>query len=210
VAVLYGPLHRLISEGKVGALFVETDGNPHIIRIGFEPEETQLTQLATCNQYHPCLYPRPAHLQLVVDRAQCASEPYRLCLALGESQFSYRAFDLSVLETYRNDPRYYYGTNEVDGQICIKTEAYQGIDFPESDKILLETFGFAYDENFHRAVAAFLGYLARLVPHISRSGRLKSYPGRTNFTRITIAPASLALCPRVAQSLQLFSLSLPK
>jgi len=69
---LYDPLHRLISEGKVGALFVETDVNPHIIRIGFEPEETQLVQLATCNQYHTCFYPRPAHLELRKSAMRCA------------------------------------------------------------------------------------------------------------------------------------------
>ena len=82
---LYDPLHRLISEGKVGALFVETDVNPHIIRIGFEPEETQLVQLATCHPYHTCFYPRPTYLELVVDQMRYASEPYRLCLALGEA-----------------------------------------------------------------------------------------------------------------------------
>src|SRR5262245_6556388 len=120
---LHDPLYRLISEGKVGALFGETDNNPHINRFGFEPEESQLARLSTCDPYHTCFYPRQAHLQLVVDQRSYASEPYRLCLALGEAKLSYFAFDPSVLEIYRNDPRYYYRTDEVSGRIYIKTEA---------------------------------------------------------------------------------------
>jgi hypothetical protein len=177
---LYDPLHRLISEGKVGALFIETDVNPHIIRIGFEPVETQLVRLATCDQYHTCFYPRPAHLQFVVDWGSYASEPYRLCLALGEAQLAYRAFDLSVLEIYRNDPRYYYRTNDVSGRIYIKTEAYQSRDFPESDKILLESFGFAYDQNFNRAVSVFLRYLMGLSPSHQQIWKAKELSGAYN------------------------------
>ena len=171
------PLHRLISEGKVGALFIETDNNPHINRFGFEPEESQLVRLPTCDQYHTCFYPRSAHLQLVIDQTRYASEPYRLCLALGEAQLAYRAFDLSVLEIYRNDPRYYYRSNEVSGRIYIKTEASQAIDFPESDKILLESFGFAYDQNFHRAVAVFLRDLVRLSPPHQQIWKAKELSG---------------------------------
>ncbi|MBV9310171.1 MAG: hypothetical protein JOZ73_05035 [Solirubrobacterales bacterium] len=34
----------------------------------------------------------------------------------------------------------------------------------ESDQVLLESFGYGYDESLHRAVCVFLRYLARLTP----------------------------------------------
>jgi hypothetical protein len=161
---LHDPLYHLISEGKVGALFGETDNNPHINRFGFEPEESQLARLSTCDPYHTCFYPRPFYLREVVDPAEYSTEPYKLCLALGEPQLSYRVFDLSILEAYRNDPRYHYSTNDIRGRIYIKTESAESPQFPESDKILLETFGFAYDDDLNRAVAVFLRYLVILTP----------------------------------------------
>ena len=39
---------------------------------------------------------------------------------------------------------------------------------PEADQILLETFGFAYDEDLNRAVASFLWYLSCLSPEHQR------------------------------------------
>jgi len=38
-------------------------------------------------------------------------------LALGEAQLSYRSFDLSVLEFYRNDPRHRYENDDINGRI---------------------------------------------------------------------------------------------
>jgi hypothetical protein len=82
-----------------------------------------------------------------------------------------------VLEIYRNDPRYYYRTDEVRGRIYIKTEVSQAIDFPESDKILLESFGFGYDQTFNRAVAAFLRDLVLLSPPHRQIWKAKELSG---------------------------------
>jgi hypothetical protein len=87
-------------------------------------------------------------------------------LALGQAQLAHRAFDLSVLEAYRNDPRYYYQTNDVSGSIHVSDE--YGKHMPESDRILLQSFGFAYDPSLNRAVAVFLRYLADLSPEHQR------------------------------------------
>jgi hypothetical protein len=86
-------------------------------------------------------------------------------------------FDLSVLEAYRNDPRYSYATDDIRGQIYIKAEGYESPQFPERDKILLETFGFADDDGFNRAVAVFLRYLADLTPEHQQIWKAKEVAG---------------------------------
>ena len=83
-------------------------------------------------------------------------------LALGSAQLEFHVFDLSVLEIYRNDPRYYYTTDDINGNICISDEFYLSSGTPEKDKVLLDTFGFAYDDGLNRAVAVFIRYLSGL------------------------------------------------
>ncbi|WP_051043795.1 hypothetical protein [Psychromonas sp. CNPT3] len=83
-------------------------------------------------------------------------------MAKGAGQLDYRTFDLSVLEYYRNDPRYSYETDSIHGSISIEDEYFQSKSVPESDQILLKTFGFAYDSDYSRYVAVFLRYLSGL------------------------------------------------
>lgn len=63
-----------------------------------------------------------------------------------------------MLESYRNDPRYMYENRDIDGFISTRDEFYRSDEMPVKDQILLEPFGFSYDENLNRAVAAFLSY----------------------------------------------------
>ncbi|MDI6696727.1 MAG: hypothetical protein QME21_16890 [Anaerolineales bacterium] len=55
---------------------------------------------------HACGYSTSEHLANVVNHQDYEGKPYTLSLALGEHQLSYKAFDLSVLEFYQDDPRY--------------------------------------------------------------------------------------------------------
>ena len=159
---LIDTIKALINDDKVGAIFSDTDDNTHIIRLGIEPKEIQIIKLEKID-IHTCLYPRPSHLEKVIDRSSYNNRPYVLELALGNPQLSYRSFDLSILEYYRNDPRYYYSNDDINGHISIR-DAIGVEQMPQSDQVLLETFGFCYDENFNRAVAVFLRYLADLSP----------------------------------------------
>jgi hypothetical protein len=152
-------LCQLIKEDLAGIIYEETDLNPHIIRRGFAEKESQIKKLTSEASIHACVYPRPKHLELIVNRSKFEGQPYKLCLALGEPQLAYRSFDLSVLEFYRNDPRYFYENDDVRGRICYKSEKLQG-----GDRIFMQTFGFSYDEDLNRAVAVFLRYLADLSP----------------------------------------------
>jgi hypothetical protein len=107
----------LIETEVVGILDTRSDVNPAIIGLGFEPKEEQLKKLDRQALDHVYVYPRPTHLESVVDPAQYSSRPYVLDLALGQPQLSFRSFDLSVLEFYRNDPRYTSENRDIDGYI---------------------------------------------------------------------------------------------
>ena len=148
----------LINKELLGVIDEDTDMNPHIIRRGFEATHIQISKLDKYTPTYLCIYPRPKHLEKVVDQSKYNREPYKLCLALGEAQLAYRSFDLSVLEFYRNDPRYIYENDDIRGHIYYDSE-----DFDENDRVLLDTFGFSHDDSFNRAVAVYLKYLSDLT-----------------------------------------------
>lgn len=157
-------LQELIEEDLIGILYSDFEVNTHILRTGFPPKDVQISKLGTDDLFHTCIYPLSKHLNHIVNPADYSGEPYKLCLALGEPNLAYRAFDLSILEFYRNDPRYSYQTNDINGSISVRDEYYETHRMEERDQILLQTFGFAYDEDLNRAVATFIRYLADLSP----------------------------------------------
>ena len=167
----------LIETEVVGILDTRSDVNPAIIRLGFEPKEEQLKKLDRQALDRVYVYPRPTHLESVVDPAHYSTRPYVLDLALGQPQLSFRSFDLSVLEFYRNDPRYTYENRDIDGYIAISDEFYGSAEMPEKDKILLQSFGFSFDKNGNRAVAVFLRYLANLSSEHQQIWKAKELSG---------------------------------
>jgi hypothetical protein len=157
-------LAQLVSAGAIAVIFGDRHPNPHIRAFRDEPVDRQLEKLENSELRHVCLYPTRNHLDEVVDKREYHGRPYTLEMALGAGQLEYRAFDLSVLEIYRNDPRYFYQTDDINGQICVSDEHYLSQSMPERDKVLLDTFGFAYDDEYNRAAAVFCIYLSRLSP----------------------------------------------
>lgn len=170
-------LEALINEDKICVLDPGTDINPHVMRIGYEPKDKQIAKLENPNSYHTCFYPLPKHLEQVVDSREYAGRPYELELALGAPQLAHRAFDLSILEFYRNDPRYYYQNDDIRGNISIHDEYYETEQMAESDQILLQTFGFCYDDDLNRAVAVYVRYLADLSPEHQQIWKAKELSG---------------------------------
>jgi hypothetical protein len=73
-------------------------------------------------------------------------------------------FELAVLEPYFRDPRYIFRYHDMGGSIAINDDAYGSHDVPERSKVLLESFGIAYDKHRHRVVVAYLRYLSDLSP----------------------------------------------
>lgn len=157
-------IKELVEERKITINFGEVHPNPYIKAFESESVDKQLETIEKLNLQDACLYPSKEHLDQIVDRSKYKRQPFTLLLALGEPQLAYRVFDLRVLENYRNDPRYIYDNDDISGWISVKNKYYESKEIAESDQVVLESFGFAYDSNLNRTVAAYLRYLSNLSP----------------------------------------------
>lgn len=186
-------LRKLLEEKKIILNFGDRHPNPHIL--AFEPEsiEEQIEKLGKLKIEKPeyrdhgilriqtnsvscCVYPSRNYLQSKVDRDKYKDRPFTLLLALGEPQLSYRGFNLRVLEFYRNDPRYSFDTNDIQGHISSKSDE----SIPRQDDTFLQTFGFAYDREVkNRYVAVYLRYLSDLTPEHQQRWKLEEFTGET-------------------------------
>ena len=156
-------IETLVVSDKAEVLTAETTINPHIKRLPVPSVEKQLEALKKSSTLqHVCLYPHEQVLRTLVDPTRYEGKPFELALAFGAPQLQPLNFDLTVLEFYRNDPRYHYSCDESHGWISISDEFYQSTAVPARDQILLDTFGFSYNDNLDRAVITFLRYLANL------------------------------------------------
>src|ERR1017187_4221635 len=158
---LLSTAQKLVRRGRVTVLTSHAE-NPFIKRFPDAPKEKQLELLLASDLNRTCLYPSRSHLKRAVNRAKYKGRPFTLRLALGEPQLAYAVFDLAVLELYRNDPRYYYHSDDVSGRISIQSKHVK--DLARPDQVLLESFGFAFNARLDRAVAVFLRYLSRFSP----------------------------------------------
>lgn len=158
-------IEELVREGLISLNFGDRHPNPHILAFEPEPTETQLEKIKKVGLKYVCFYPTKKHLIKIVDKSKYLGKPFALMLALGEPQLSYKAFDLSVLEFYRNDPRYHYVTDDIQGSISIKSDFFKKGKVYKRDKIFVQTFGFAYNKSLtKRAVAVYIRYLYNLSP----------------------------------------------
>jgi len=138
--------------------------NPHIRRLPDRPLDDQIRRVIAAYDADYCLYPSRQVLEATFDRSTFQDRPFTLELALGAPQLEPVFFDLSVLEVYRNDPRYHYETNDISGWLGVRDEHYLSDKMEERDKISLQDFGFGYSEDYDRAVAVYLRYLSDLSP----------------------------------------------
>jgi hypothetical protein len=167
----------LIEEGYVSIVFGDIHPNPHIRALPDESAETQTAKLSTSLLKQACVYPLPTHLQEIVNPQNYEGKPYTLSLALGTPQLEFRPFDLSVLEYYRNDPRYYYANDDIRGSISVDDAYLESGDMPKSDQTVLQSFGFCYDSHLNRAVAVFVRHLADLSPQHQQVWKAKELKG---------------------------------
>lgn len=160
------PLVRELVEAELISLNLgSSHPNPHIKAFPAAAPAVQLEQLAATDDLtHVVAYPEHKYLAAVVDPADYEGRPFTLRLALGEGQLVPAFFELSVLENYRNDPRYLYRTNDTSGTISVSDKYFESPEMRDADQVLLQTFGYGFDESFHRAVCVFVVYLSRLSP----------------------------------------------
>ena len=162
-------VRELVEDGQVTVVFGDVHPNPHIRAFPDEPKAKVLANLSRRNIAQACLYPTAQHLKTVINPNDYVGRPYALELALGGAQLEHRAFDMHVLEPYRNDPRFSYQTNDISGQIDVKTE---GSGLKESEEVYLR-FGFCYDNNDNRYVAVFRWDLFKLPPEVQQIWRTR-------------------------------------
>ena len=170
-------IRRLIERNLVAILTPQSTMNPHIVRLGFPKLEHQTTSLDYTPLCHACLYPTARLLKKRVPADLFHAEPFKRRLALGAPHLTTNFFDLTILEMYRNDPRYSYTCNDIGGQIAIKDDFYLSKDTPHKDKVLVKEFGFAYDKSFNRSVVAFTTDLADLSPEHQQIWNSKGIDG---------------------------------
>jgi len=171
-------LTELIKEKKISLNFGDIHPNPYIKAFPPHPVEEQIKKLEDCNITHICAYPELEHLKNCIDEKDYYDKPFTKKFALGEHQFQYYSFDLSVLEFYRNDPRYHYHMNDFSGSISITDEYYQSDKIKESDQILIEHLGFSYSEKAIRAVAVFVRDFMHLSPEHQQIWNAKLLEGK--------------------------------
>lgn len=164
LAQLRTVLTPLVAAGRLSVLFGDIHPNPHIRAFRDEPIEQQIAKLAATDNDRFVIYPTPATLEPEVDVQSYAGRPFTLRLALGAPQLEFASFELPVLEFYRRDPRYHFWCNDIQGTISIGDAAYESDEFPEKHKVLLQSFGFSYNDQFERAVAVFFTDLGGLTP----------------------------------------------
>jgi len=162
-----------LAEIRVGVetdlLTIEHMGNPHIKPFARVNKEEMLGFLDESMGEKPfCMYPHPEKLKSAAAAETYRETPFAYELAKGAGQLDFRAFDLSILEFYRNDPRYHYETNSIQGRICVTDEYFESEFMPEHDQVLLQSFGFAYDKELNRYVGVVLRYLNKLSPEHQR------------------------------------------
>lgn len=127
--------------------------NPHIKAFAAEPVADQVRKIGEQGLGHGCLYPTVELLKVRKVGQAFADRPFSKMLAEGAGQIEFCAFDLRLLEYYRNDPRFEYRVDDVMGSIYRRAEHREDTPATVSDEIELARFGFAYDDDFNRAVA---------------------------------------------------------
>ena len=173
-------IESLVKNGYLDINFGDIHPNPHIKALESDPIEIQLDKIEKLNLEDTCLYPSKKYLREMVKSNKYIGKPFDLMLALGEPQLGFRAFDLSVLEIYRNDPRYHYDTDDIHGDMAIKSiySEKKGKVY-KRDEVFLQTFGFAYNKTFtKRVVAVYIRYLADLTPEHQELWKNKMLRGK--------------------------------
>lgn len=176
-SAIFELIQLLISSGHIDVMFGNVHPNPHIKAYSHYTVEMQLEFLNNLGLNDSvCVYPSKKYLGSKFLEEKYEGQPFTLELAKGHGQLEFHAFDLVVLEYYRNDPRYRYETDFIHGSISVKNEFYDNDSMPNHDQILLETFGFAYDKELNRGVAVFLRYLSNLSPEHQRIWHARMLP----------------------------------
>ncbi len=97
-------ISSLVKSGDVVVNFGDRHQNIHILALEPEPIDVQLEKIKNRGLNDTCLYPTRKSLKDTLNDNEFLDRPYTRLLRIGEPQLAYRYFELSILESYRNDP----------------------------------------------------------------------------------------------------------
>lgn len=163
--ILQNDLQKLFIDGLIDIVSSNYVPNPHIKQFSNLDREKLLNEFNELNKLKSCYFYPSVLLMKTVDKVyfnKYEGKPYLKDLALGYGQLEFKSFDMSILEFYRNDPRYYYSCNDIQGVIYIVSEQENNFN-SESDKIYIQSFSFCYSEDYNQRYVAVLNrYLCDL------------------------------------------------
>ncbi|MEU4494188.1 hypothetical protein AB0F96_12240 [Streptomyces sp. NPDC023998] len=166
----------LLDDGLIEVVGEGDYPNPHIrpwpTRRPIEQQREEINSSGAENGAI-CLYPTAKALESRLEPQVYLYEPYRRRLAEGRGTLELAHFRFDVLESYRNDPRFYFDFDDFGVRISVSDEVYLDEDENPEDKTSIYHVGFAYDEAtvkrdssepITRYICAFLGDLSKLTP----------------------------------------------
>lgn len=150
-------LIELLKQDQITFTFPSVFINPHIKAFKDLSIEKQLELIESESLESTCIYPSPHFLKRFGNLNHLDDSPYTKRLFFGEPQFEPVYFDMSVLERFFNDPRYQVHNDDYSGNIYVKDGYSESVE--DKDRINLQTFGLAYNENLERKIVVYLRYL---------------------------------------------------
>lgn len=161
-------IKKLINLVKQGDCIIQSSTFPFIIRESIPTIESSVNYLTEImdsksnrySQYQECIYPSNSFLLKYRDVSNMP--PYNKYLALGGAHLQPLFFDLNVINTYLDDPRYKLKLRDYHGSLSYELTNNTKID--DAGFYELKSFGLGYDENGIHVIVAFPRYL-RCLSH---------------------------------------------
>lgn len=191
-------LRALTAEGLTDLVSGRPHPNPHIKAFAAPEAAKQIEHAEERGWQQTCIYPSRTLLAERVPADLYRDSPYCRELALGAPQLDWHAFDTSVLEIYRNDPRYWYSIHDRGGSISISDAHFEDSDVREADRVLLKSFGFGFGEEMERVVVAYIYDLAVLSPEHQSIWKARQLSGEFDMHPEHYRSTILAEFPRLS------------
>jgi len=153
-------LKELLENWDINMVFSKGNYNIHIQQFPHQSIDKQKKSLNECDLHSIGVYPTRKVLEVIVDKNKYIDKPFTYLLAIWDPQLSYQTFDLSVLENYRNDPRYNLECGDFEWRLSVNREN----ELDKKDEIFIQSFWFWLDKNWYRCIVCFLRYLSDITP----------------------------------------------
>lgn len=162
---LFRTLLRNLVEKESVSLSFATDYNPHIKATADHPIAKQVELLSQSDLKAVNVYPSVEDLKKTIDDSKFVGKPFERLLRVGHTQLEPIAFEMQVLDRYRNDPRFSVKDDGTLIQIITQSAMVDlGEDISEPDEIALKYIGHGQSQDGRHLIIALPRYLAKLRP----------------------------------------------